>query len=127
MRAAHLTETARTLSNAELAELANNFIKQGFEAHIEPTWLNDDGSYDWKAAKDAHLADLPVSRFQKMDRKTERLLSKIHHFIWLRLEDERLEAVIAQLESRRAELRNKLVAVDLYSSAKNLSASDVAD
>lgn len=114
MRASHVTKTRKTASNGELSELAAEFIKNAMESRVGPSWLNDDGSYDWHEAVNAHLSDLPLARIAKMDTQTHKVLSKIHYGIWLRLEDERLEGLITSLEERRADLRKRLVTLDVY-------------
>ena len=114
MRAHHLQESARTPSKADLFELANEFIQQGMTSELMPTWVFPDGSYDWKAAKNAQLAGLELPKLRVMGRDTDRALTKMHYAIWLQFEDQRLSGVITDLEERRVAIRDQLLTVDPF-------------
>ena len=115
MRAKHLHEGKQNPNKRELRALASEFIDSSFRLDPAPSWQRDDGSYDWAAARDAHLSQLPVSGLKALRRDTIRALSKIHYKIWLENEIERLGVLIQELGARRVILSRKLSALDVFS------------
>lgn len=114
MRALDLQEAATGPSKHQLFELANDFIEQGMTGHIKPAWAYADGSYNWKAAKNAHLAALDLPVLQRLGRDTDAALTRMHYAIWLEFEDQRLSGVIRDMEERRVEIRDQLLSIDLF-------------
>lgn len=115
MRAKQLHEGKKNPGKRELLALATEFIDSSFQLDPAPSWQRDDGSYDWAAARDAHLSQLPASRLIALSRDATRALSKIHYKIWLENEIERLGVLIQELGARRVLLSQKLSALDVFS------------
>lgn len=115
MRASQLLEQRTNPSKRELLALAMEFIDEGFLSTPLPSWLRQDGGYDWNAAKNAHLAQLPMSRLKQLCADTDKTLSKIHYKIWLEHENDRLAEVIRNLEASRAKIACELSSLNVYS------------
>jgi hypothetical protein len=114
VRANQLYEVSGATSKHQLFGLAQEFINRGMTSNVAPSWLNDDGSYSWRAARNAHFSELPLRQVDKLLSKTDKLLDKVHYSIWLEYEDERLKGEVQRLEKQRANIRSKLAAIDIY-------------
>ena len=108
MRAAQLDKRNQTYTPYKLYELAHKFIDSSFAAAIKPSWINADGSYSWNLAKAAQLNTLPLTRANKLTTQFEKHYAKAHYRVWLEREEERIRAVINDLELRRAEIRKEI-------------------
>lgn len=105
MRELEITEGTRTPSKAQLHRLAQEFVEQGVASEVMPSWMNNDGTYNWRDAANAQMSAMEVPHTALLLHKLDRALMKIHYAIWLEYENERLRRRVCRIEQRRADLR----------------------